>query len=67
MVRLLVTAKQLEDLEFAKSELALLRPRIADAEAAMKQAKAQQKEFDRLIDRCNELESRLSSENSKDK
>lgn len=62
-----MTAKQLEELEYAKSELALLRPRITDAEAAMKQAKAQQKEFDRLIDQCNELESRLSSEKSKDK
>lgn len=62
-----MTAKQFEDLEYAKAELTLLRSKMADSEAALKQARAQQKEFDRLIDRCNELESRLSDEKSKDK
>jgi B-cell receptor-associated protein 31 len=58
--------KRTETAKYLK-ELDELRARSKDAEAALKQARAQQAEFDRLIDRCNDLEARLSSESSKDK
>ncbi len=56
--------KKYEDLE---AELALLREKSADAEASLKQAKAQQTEYDRLSAAYSELEDRIRGEDFKSK
>jgi len=60
-------ARQIDVIEELQNELKGIRPKVKEAEASMKQSKSQQREFDRLIDRINELEAHLSSEDSKSK
>lgn len=50
-----------------QAELAQLRTKAKTAEAALKQAEAQQEEYHRLADRYSELEAQLRGEDRKSK
>lgn len=61
------TISQKRRVEELEEELAAYKAKTFDAEASLKQAAAQQAEYNRLADKYNELEQKLHPESPKKK